>query len=158
MLDGGRITERGTHEELLELNGLYAKLVSRQLHRKANLIEQAAVDAAGEENDQSAEQRQSAADEREAQMNAADDVDALYEDQPSAMEMAPTIGTYTDLSALPMHLGSTHSLHSTVLSQLSPSPIAAEEDEDESSGGDAAAADASAAATTAATRASAVSS
>jgi ATP-binding cassette subfamily B protein len=31
VLDGGRIIERGTHDELLELNGEYAMLYQRQL-------------------------------------------------------------------------------------------------------------------------------
>jgi len=35
VVEGGSITERGTHEELLERNGIYATLYQRQLHRNA---------------------------------------------------------------------------------------------------------------------------
>jgi ATP-binding cassette subfamily B protein len=35
VLDGGRIAERGTHEDLLERNGLYAALVARDVTEEA---------------------------------------------------------------------------------------------------------------------------
>jgi len=54
----GRIAEQGTHPELLELGGIYAKLVSRQLSREANQLETAPsnvdalfADEEGEEGD-----------------------------------------------------------------------------------------------------------
>ena len=39
VLDGGTITERGSHDQLLAHGGLYYELVKRQLARKANLLE-----------------------------------------------------------------------------------------------------------------------
>ena len=38
VVDGGKIAERGTHAELIAKNGIYAKLVSRQMQREANQI------------------------------------------------------------------------------------------------------------------------
>jgi ABC-type multidrug transport system fused ATPase/permease subunit len=38
VIDKGRIVEQGTHGELLELGGIYAKLVGKQLQKEANLI------------------------------------------------------------------------------------------------------------------------
>jgi len=40
VLDGGKIAESGTHDELVQRGGIYARLVQRQLARKANLIEE----------------------------------------------------------------------------------------------------------------------
>ena len=36
VVDGGRIAERGTHDELLNRNGIYAALVRRQLQGSGN--------------------------------------------------------------------------------------------------------------------------
>ena len=47
VVDKGRIAERGTHDELVGANGIYAKLVSRQMARQANQIEQDRVAATG---------------------------------------------------------------------------------------------------------------
>merc|ERR1711871_256802 len=46
VVDKGRIAERGTHDELVDAGGIYAKLVSRQMARQANQIEQDRVTAA----------------------------------------------------------------------------------------------------------------
>ena len=46
VVDKGRIAERGTHDELVGAGGIYAKLVSRQMARQANQIEQDRVAAA----------------------------------------------------------------------------------------------------------------
>jgi len=35
VLDGGRITERGTHDELLRLGGRYAEMFTRQARHPA---------------------------------------------------------------------------------------------------------------------------
>ena len=39
MIDKGKIAEIGNHSQLLQKNGIYAKLVSRQLAKQANLID-----------------------------------------------------------------------------------------------------------------------
>jgi ABC-type transport system involved in cytochrome bd biosynthesis fused ATPase/permease subunit len=39
VIDKGRIAEIGNHQQLLDKDGIYAKLVSRQLAKRANLIE-----------------------------------------------------------------------------------------------------------------------
>jgi ABC-type multidrug transport system fused ATPase/permease subunit len=39
VIDKGVVKEQGTHDQLLKQNGIYAKLVSRQLQRAANLLE-----------------------------------------------------------------------------------------------------------------------
>ncbi len=44
VIDGGRIVERGKHEELLQLNGAYAKLVQKQLNKRNSIIDADAVD------------------------------------------------------------------------------------------------------------------
>lgn len=44
VIDSGSISERGTHDELLQQQGLYYALVKRQLARKANLIEEEDTD------------------------------------------------------------------------------------------------------------------
>lgn len=44
VVDGGEVMEQGSHESLLKRDGLYAKLVSRQLARQANVIESSASD------------------------------------------------------------------------------------------------------------------
>ena len=44
----GAILERGTHAQLLALDGKYAKLVSRQLHRDSNVIPEGAGQGAGQ--------------------------------------------------------------------------------------------------------------
>ena len=49
VIDSGSISERGTHEQLLQQHGLYYALVKRQLARKANLIEEDEADTEGEE-------------------------------------------------------------------------------------------------------------
>ena len=49
VIDSGSISERGTHEQLLEQQGLYYALVKRQLARKANLIEEEEAETEGEE-------------------------------------------------------------------------------------------------------------
>lgn len=41
VIDKGVVREQGTHAELLHQDGIYAKLVSRQLQRQANVIEAA---------------------------------------------------------------------------------------------------------------------
>jgi ABC-type multidrug transport system fused ATPase/permease subunit len=38
VIDKGRIVEQGTHSSLLQLGGIYAKLVGKQLQKEANLI------------------------------------------------------------------------------------------------------------------------
>ncbi len=45
VIDKGVVKEQGTHATLLQQNGIYAKLVSRQLQRAANLIEADQVSA-----------------------------------------------------------------------------------------------------------------
>eukprot|EP00048_Salpingoeca_helianthica_P017049 m.235427 g.235427 ORF g.235427 m.235427 type:complete len:701 (+) comp20065_c0_seq1:721-2823(+) len=50
VVDGGRIVEQGTHEQLFALEGTYKRLVQRQLMKQRNLLETAAA-AAGEDDD-----------------------------------------------------------------------------------------------------------
>mmetsp|Transcript_12143 Transcript_12143/g.31483 ORF Transcript_12143/g.31483 Transcript_12143/m.31483 type:complete len:162 (+) Transcript_12143:13-498(+) len=38
VIDGGVVTERGNHETLMQLQGTYAKLVSKQLEKTANML------------------------------------------------------------------------------------------------------------------------
>jgi ABC-type transport system involved in cytochrome bd biosynthesis fused ATPase/permease subunit len=40
VVDSGRIAEEGTHQELLEKGGIYAKLVKRQVQKMQNTLEQ----------------------------------------------------------------------------------------------------------------------
>ena len=49
VLDAGRIAERGTHQQLLDRDGLYAKLVHRQLARKQNLVDDESLAAAAKD-------------------------------------------------------------------------------------------------------------
>ena len=49
VLDGGTIIERGSHEQLLQQEGLYYELVKRQLQRKANLLDDGEDEAGGGE-------------------------------------------------------------------------------------------------------------
>lgn len=39
VLRDGVVAERGTHEELLRLGGVYARLVARQMQRQHNLLD-----------------------------------------------------------------------------------------------------------------------
>ena len=47
--EAGVVTERGTHDELVARDGVYAALVRRQLQTSANQITEAQVDAAAQE-------------------------------------------------------------------------------------------------------------
>ncbi|ETO07517.1 multidrug resistance protein 3 [Reticulomyxa filosa] len=40
VIDGGKIVELGSHDQLLKLNGVYAKLVRRQLQKEQNQLDQ----------------------------------------------------------------------------------------------------------------------
>ena len=74
VIDSGSISERGTHDELLQQEGLYYALVKRQLARKANLIEEE------EDTDEQSEAQQS--EQQKAQKTGKahyDNVDALIE-------------------------------------------------------------------------------
>ena len=75
VIDSGSISERGTHDQLLQQHGLYYALVRRQLARKANLIEE-------EEQDQPSEQQQQQQQQQQVQGTTRahyDSVDALIE-------------------------------------------------------------------------------
>ena len=72
VIDSGSISERGTHDQLLQQGGLYYALVRRQLARKANLIE--------EEDDREHSEQQQLQPEGPVKAQAHyDSVDALIE-------------------------------------------------------------------------------
>uniref|UniRef100_A0A0G4ICQ3 Uncharacterized protein n=1 Tax=Chromera velia CCMP2878 TaxID=1169474 RepID=A0A0G4ICQ3_9ALVE len=60
VVDEGRIVERGTHSQLLEKGGIYARLVQRQLQKSANEIDEKNLmtfDALASEEDKEEEER-----------------------------------------------------------------------------------------------------
>lgn len=44
VINEGKISERGKHDELINLNGQYANLVKRQLAKKNNTVDSDAID------------------------------------------------------------------------------------------------------------------
>ena len=74
VIDSGSISERGTHDQLLEQQGLYYALVKRQLARKANLIEE--EDGADDSSKEEENQQQS---EQVKGRSHYDSIDALIE-------------------------------------------------------------------------------
>ncbi len=114
VLDGGRIVERGTHDQLVEKEGIYAKLVQRQLARKQNLIEEeeAATDAAaaatpgataaaggaagGVPHPMSKLQREASEQAKKAKekvLSAVDDFDSLFDEQKEQEQQQTAGGT-----------------------------------------------------------------
>jgi ATP-binding cassette subfamily B protein len=63
VIDKGGVVEEGSHEELVQLGGIYSKLVEKQNKKKANLLNQAEIDS-------TTEQKKKADD--------ADNIDALF--------------------------------------------------------------------------------
>lgn len=45
VVNGGQIVERGTHEELIAMNGVYANLVRKQLEKKNSIVDADAVES-----------------------------------------------------------------------------------------------------------------
>ena len=45
VIDKGRIVEYGSHRELLQTNGVYGKLVRRQIQKEQNTLDQSGTDA-----------------------------------------------------------------------------------------------------------------
>ena len=88
VLDQGRVAERGTHDQLLAADGIYAKLVNRQLARKQNLIEDDAVGAAA-----NAHSKQLQEQAKKDKLNKLDDFDSLFEEQKEQEQAAAVTPT-----------------------------------------------------------------
>ena len=78
VIDSGTISERGTHEQLLQQEGLYYALVKRQLARKANLLEDEEPDEPSEQQQQQQQPQQPQQPQGQSSKHY-DNVDALIE-------------------------------------------------------------------------------
>eukprot|EP00808_Paulinella_micropora_P022828 g77590.t1 len=93
VIDNGQIKEQGTHQELIEKKGVYARLVAKQVARQQNLLDEEELKAQGKESKKTAKKGKKGKKKKKVEEGttpkAVDDVDALFEDSEDEDEDKP---------------------------------------------------------------------
>ena len=77
VIDKGQVLEQGTHDELVNKNGIYASMVSKNAQKKGDILDQEEEE---EEQDQKQKQQKKKGSSSKVELAATDSIDALLAD------------------------------------------------------------------------------